>query len=122
LTLKNELNELNKLLEMADAMNFPSNATLAMEEAFVNVVNYSHATAITVEVSQHDGSLTIEIADDGDPFDPTQHQTPPDDEAVDQDGFVKVGGKGINLIMSLIKDIAYQRTDEKNILTLKTDI
>ena len=122
LTLKNELNELNKLLEMADAMNFPSNATLAMEEAFVNVVNYSHATAITVEVSQQDGILTIEIADDGDPFDPTQHQTPPDDEAVDQDGFVKVGGKGINLIMSLIKDVAYQRTDETNILTLKTDI
>ncbi|MCF0172165.1 MAG: SpoIIE family protein phosphatase [Bacteroidales bacterium] len=121
LELANDLSELTKLLEMAESMGISGNATLAMEEAFVNVVNYSHADLITVEVDQCPESLTLKITDNGIPFDPTLHRRE-EESPLDENGFLKVGGEGINLMMNLAREVAYQRIGDNNVLTIIANI
>lgn len=114
-----ELGELEKLLAFAEDMELPDKAMLALEEAVVNVFNYSGATFVEVAVSKSNERVEIVITDDGVAFDPTAQPVSQDDEPwIDENGFAKVGGEGINLIMTLMDEVAYERQNNNNVLTI----
>ena len=89
---------------------------LAVEEAVANVINYGHATAITISMAVEEDRLVLTIDDDGQPFDPTQgSQTdltvPPDERPP--------GGMGIILMHSMTDALSYQRREGHNILRIE---
>ena len=91
------------------------NLRLVVEEAVANIVNYSGATLMELRAWQEDGSLYVSFADDGIPFDPTQHPEPdltlPIEKRV-------IGGLGIHYIRKMSDGMAYRRQDGRNILTV----
>ncbi len=63
--------------------------------------------------------LTIEIIDDGIPFDPLSHEQP---DITLQAEERPVGGLGIFLISKIMDTVQYSRINNFNILTLKKSI
>ena len=92
---------------------------LAIEEAAVNVFNYSSASFLEALVESHDDATIVRITDNGMPFDPTSWHKGNKKPQTNSDGFLTVGGEGINLIMRLMDEVKYSRTDDKNVLTIK---
>ena len=86
---------------------------VAAEEAVVNILHYSRATEIEMVLSIQHSAFSIQLSDDGIAFDPTAHI--PNDKATDER---QVGGLGIHLIRQLVDEIHYERSEDKNILTL----
>ena len=88
---------------------------VAAEEAIVNVLHYSQATELEMVLSQVRpvSAISIQLSDDGIAFDPTAHV--PNENATEER---QVGGMGIHLIRQIMDEIHYERSEEKNILTL----
>ncbi len=91
------------------------NLHLVVEEAVANIVNYSGATMMELCSWQEDGSLYVSFADDGIPFDPTQH---PEPDLTLPIAMRAIGGLGIHYIRKMSDGMAYRRQDGKNILTV----
>ena len=98
---------------------------VAVEEMFVNVAHYAYPDAtpdnpgtarIGCTYSADPPSMTIEIADDGIPFDPLAK---PDAQTPDDIMDVPIGGLGIFMTKKAMDDISYEYQDGRNILTLK---
>ncbi len=93
---------------------------LVIEELGVNIVNYGHddeeGHAIEIEIVSNPESLTIEIIDDGRPFDPLTEAPPPDTRSPLEDR--PLGGLGIHLVRSMVDEISYRREGSRNRLTL----
>jgi sigma-B regulation protein RsbU (phosphoserine phosphatase) len=85
---------------------------LAVEEAVVNIINYSQAEWVELEVKVKKG-INVTLRDNGIAFDPTAHV--PNEKATDER---QVGGMGIHLIRQIVDEIRYERKDERNILGL----
>ena len=87
---------------------------LACDEIFTNVVSYSGASGVGISIRREGGSLTVAVSDDGAAFDPLareRHELVFDE--LDQ------GGMGLMLVRKVTEDIAYERVDEKNVLTMR---
>ena len=97
-----------------------SEVELALEEVLVNVVNYAYrgdaARRARVGFALNDGELTIEVEDDGEPFNPLEKQAPDLDLPIEER---QIGGLGIHLVVTLMDVVEYQREDGKNRLRLK---
>lgn len=96
---------------------------LALEEVVINVMNYGHEDGLhEIELSliADDESLTIEIVDDGRPFDPLNDAPKPDVNA--ELGDRNIGGLGIHLVRKMMDDVRYRREEGKNHLTLVTSL
>ena len=117
-TLKPEFSsfaELGEQLELAiDNMRHSMNAPLACDEAFTNVVMYSGATSVEVEIAKEGDLLIVRIADDGTPFDPVSAK--PIERAFED---LDKGGMGIKLIKKICESVDYAYVDGKNVLTLR---
>jgi serine phosphatase RsbU (regulator of sigma subunit) len=90
---------------------------LALEEAVVNIVNYSEAKFIGMTISCGDTQrLSIILSDDGIAFDPTA-QAEVDTAATTAQR--QVGGLGIALLRQIADEVRYRRTDDgQNELTI----
>ena len=86
---------------------------VAAEEAVVNILHYSRATEIEMVLSSQDSAFTIQLMDDGLPFDPTEHT--PNNKTIDER---QIGGMGIHLIRQIVDEMHYERKKEKNILRM----
>jgi anti-sigma regulatory factor (Ser/Thr protein kinase) len=95
------------------------NINLVLEEAVSNVIFYAFEDElkheIKISISLKDNLLTIEITDDGKPFDPTSLKQP--DISLDAEDR-PIGGLGIFLISKIMNEVHYTRKNENNILTL----
>lgn len=96
---------------------------LTIEELVTNCIKYGYDDSsehtIVVELSVADHVLTVTVTDDGHPFDPLS--VPPPNLSLDiQDR--PIGGLGIFLLRELADQIAYERRDNKNRLTLTKQI
>ena len=86
---------------------------LACEEVFANIADYSGATAAEVTIAKQNNRLTVTFADDGASFDPLEAEPIEKDfEELDS------GGMGISLVKQLVDTLDYNRTDNRNVLTL----
>jgi len=92
---------------------------LAIEELVTNCIQYAYEEAnehtIMIVLSIEDGDLSISVIDDGHPFDPLT-APPPDFSLEVQDR--PIGGLGIHLLRQLADNIAYERRDGTNRITL----
>ena len=86
----------------------------------VNVMNYAYAPGehgnIQLEVTADDVVVSFVLKDTGKPFDPTAMPK------VDVDEYVatrSIGGLGIHLIRHYMDEVAYQRINGQNVLTMK---
>lgn len=127
IVITNKVDELpvlaGKIEELAEKWGFPlaltMNLNLVLEEAVSNVIFYAFKDQekheINITISFEKNILTIEISDEGAPFDPTTLQKPdltlPAEER-------PIGGLGIFLITKIMDSMNYSRHNNKNILTL----
>ncbi len=92
---------------------------LVLEEIVINVINYGHdggLHAVDISLVTDDDALTIEIVDDGRPFDPLHDAPQPDVDAELEDR--EIGGLGIHIVRKLMDDVRYCRENGKNRLTM----
>jgi sigma-B regulation protein RsbU (phosphoserine phosphatase) len=93
---------------------------LAVEEAVVNVIDYAYPPEVTGDIvvqATSDGQwLQFVIIDNGVAFDPTEKEKADTTLSVEDR---PIGGMGILLVRELMDSINYERSDGKNVLTLK---
>ena len=91
---------------------------LAIEELFVNFVNYGSNPAglFSVEIEANGDQVVIEVRDNGDPYDLTQT------EAVNVDAPLndrQPGGLGLHLTRNISQQVEYRREDGWNVTRLQ---
>ena len=131
LELRNNLSELDtmgqSLRQFGEILGLSSKTSfqicLAMEEIVNNIISYGYTDDavhwIKIAISHQDGILTIRLEDDGIPFDPLKAEEPDCECPVEQR---KVGNLGIHLCKKVMDEMLYERSGNKNILTLRKDI
>ncbi len=92
---------------------------LVVEEMGTNIVKYGDdgegKTDVRITLTSESEALTMEIVDDGKPFDPFTEAPPPDlDSPVSER---PIGGLGVYLVQQLMDEARYAREDGKNKLT-----
>ena len=97
---------------------------LVLEELTLNIMNYGYTDEeihyIDVSVQTEDSNVTIEIVDDGRPFNPISDAPAPDLEGPMMDR--RIGGWGVHIVRTIMDDVSYVRTDNKNRMTLVAKI
>jgi anti-sigma regulatory factor (Ser/Thr protein kinase) len=91
---------------------------LAVEEAVMNICSYAYETppgTVAVRVSTNKGAFTVQLVDEGIPFDPLALEEP-DIKAELEDR--QIGGLGVLLIRRVMDEVHYQREGGSNILTM----
>src|SRR5574340_1206235 len=91
---------------------------LAVEEAFVNICNYSYPgkegnAAVTCRLDEN--RFILEIADSGIPFDITQLSDPDITAPAEAR---EIGGLGIFLMKKMMDEVTYRREGDRNVLNL----
>ncbi len=91
---------------------------LAVEEVLTNICRHAYRDrpgVIHVVVRRENGRLTIEVADDGPPFDPT---TAPEPDVHQSLAERPIGGLGVLLIRRSVDELRYRRDGPRNVLSL----
>lgn len=92
---------------------------LAMDEALTNVMNYAYPDGgthdIVLELRAAPDGITLDITDDGIPFNPLDHAI--DDLASDLEKS-RPTGRGVRLMRQFMDEVTYVRRDGRNVLTL----
>ena len=93
--------------------------TMAVEEAVVNVMSYAYPTGtegyVKMDAVVDNERITVTISDEGVPFDPTT--VVPANTSLDADER-PIGGLGIHMMRLYTDSMAYERLDNRNVLTL----
>jgi len=101
--------------DIGDALRFPVH--LAMEELFVNMVNYypDNDNEIQLDVEAENGMVTVTMTDfDVDPFDVTRSSNVDIDAPLDER---TPGGLGLHLIQSMVDNLQYDWEDRRSTIT-----
>lgn len=93
--------------------------TVVLDEVVSNAFGHGGASAAEVRAHVAEGRVTVEVVDDGAPFDPTAAPAPATDAALDDRS---VGGLGIHLVSRLMDEVTYERRGERNHLRLSKAI
>lgn len=92
-------------------------ALLACDEALSNIVHYSGASALAFRCEKEGDTLSVILADNGIPFDPTAVQAEDREfETLDS------GGMGLNLIRQTVSSARYERKDGRNLFTMRFNV
>ena len=127
LTIETRLEELTRITETVDALGeqddwspaLVGRVQLVLEELAINTINHGHLVGvheITISFDSTPEALTIEIVDDGRPFDPLHDAPVPDVNAPLEER--PIGGLGVFLVRKLMDELTYRREDERNHLKL----
>ena len=125
--IENDLSEIpkvdEKLDEFAEQFELPpaiaATFHIIFDDLLNNVISYGfndgqrHFIEVGLELTEN--SLIVSIADDGAPFNPLAEDTPDTQLSIEDR---QIGGLGIHLVINMVDDISYQRTADKNVLTL----
>lgn len=98
--------------DIGDAVKFPIH--LAMEELFVNMVEYHPESSedIVLDVEAAGGKVTVVMKDfDVEPFDVTKPSTPDTDASLEER---TPGGLGLYLIQTMVDDLEYNYEDRRS--------
>ena len=114
--------ELGQREAWPDSLVFKVN--LVLEEVCINVLSYGEQgdgrqhPEMEVLITSEDDSLTIEVSDDGRPFDPLHEAPEPSLGAGIEDR--PIGGLGVYLVQTMMDDLSYEHSGGKNRLTMVT--
>ena len=133
LTVLNRIEEIRTidkfLTEFSEQQDFPPDVLfqiqLSLEEIFTNVVSYGYENddtehEVEIVLSRDRQTVTVEIVDDGRPFDPLQDAPKMDAESKLEER--RVGGAGIALAKTMMTDLRYHRDDGRNHLIMVKDV
>lgn len=126
-TIETRLEELNRLTEAVETLGEEDNwspalvgkVNLVLEELAINTINHGHDGGlheIFFTFSSTEDALTIEMVDDGKPFDPLTDAPVPDVNAPMEER--PIGGLGVFLVRKLMDELTYRREEGRNHLTL----
>jgi len=119
--LANRIEELAEKWELS--LPLTMNLNLVLEEAVSNIIFYAFKDLeeheIKISIFLLDNELTINIQDEGIPFDPTLKKDPNINMPAEER---PIGGLGIFLISKIMDTVSYIRENKKNILILKKKI
>lgn len=104
-----------------DSLVFKVN--LVLEEVGINILSYGGEIGgswpeFEIVITSDNDSLTIEVSDEGRPFDPFNDAPKPSIDAEIEDR--PIGGLGIFLVQTMMDDTSYQHSEGKNRLTMVT--
>lgn len=131
LKVSNHMAELSKVkakLEETAAKNQLSqevvhSLSLALEEMFANIVNYGYSPGqkgqIQVRLQVDSDAATLELEDDGRPFNPLDAESPNVETSLSERS---VGGLGIHLVRKATDAISYHRTNDRNVLSIRKNL
>ena len=92
---------------------------VALDELLQNMIAHGfvgrQGGAVTIAVELGSDRLTVTLSDDGRPFDPLGTATPDTTGSVEER---PVGGLGIHLVRQLMDEVRYQRSADRNVVTL----
>ena len=89
--------------------------SIAVDEIYSNIINYSGAELATISYEIKDGRLYITFTDDGIPYNPIKAEEPDITLSAEER---KIGGLGIFMVKKMTESMEYTYEDEKNILKL----
>ena len=117
ISLKPELKELYRLNEfiLNELPEENLQVNLILEELFVNIVNYSKAEYIKVNIEFETPLLTMEFIDNGIEFNPLLKENPKLPETIDE---AQIGGLGIFLTKEMAGELEYQYVNGENHLKI----
>lgn len=92
---------------------------IAADEVASNLSAYSGASEVLCQFAVHTSKITLTFTDDGVVYDPLS-QNAPDTTASAEER--PIGGLGLLLVKRLMSDVRYERSAEKNILTLQLQL
>lgn len=100
--------------------------SLSVDELLTNIISYGYTDSETheiiidayLETDEKTGkkSIALKIIDDGVEFNPLNSKEVDLDIPLEEK---KIGGLGIHLVKRLMDELIYERSDNKNILTIK---
>jgi anti-sigma regulatory factor (Ser/Thr protein kinase) len=123
-----ELERLSQAVEAyAEAHRLPPAilhaVNLCLDEVVTNIISYGYEDQadhqIMVRLSLRAGELTIEIEDDGKPFNPL---TAPEPDLYKPMEERPIGGLGIHLLRKVMDDMEYRRQQDRNVLILRKTV
>ena len=126
--VKNRLSELERVAQLVEEFGkrcgLPAQtifeATLALDEILTNIISYAYDDGaehdIVVRLSVLAGELSVEVEDDGRPFNPLEVATPLLDVPIDQR---PIGGLGMHLVRQVMHGLEYRRAHGKNLLLMR---
>jgi len=128
--LKNNLPEIERLARITDdfglrhQLNETShNMKVALDEILTNVISYAYDDArehiIVIRLSLDQEKWTVEVEDDGRPFNPLNAPEPDTKQLL---GERPIGGLGIHLVRKLIDELEYRRQNDRNILVMRLKV
>jgi len=128
----NERSEISRLGELAERFGADEGLSddlvmainLVLDEVFANILDHGYGgdtgrREIRVMLAREGGTLTIEVDDDGRPFDP--RQAPPPDLSLPLEDR-PVGGLGIHIVKTMMNSVEYERRGDRNVLTMRKTI
>lgn len=109
--------------QFGDAEKWPPDMVfqinLVIEELGLNIMTHGKSEdleKIEITLTAEGESLTIEIVDNGHPFDPTREAPEPDLDV--ELGERPIGGLGIHIVRNLVDNLRYRRQGGRNHVTL----
>ena len=119
--IQGQVEELGQREHWPDSLVFKVN--LVLEELGLNILSYGGGDTdsrpeLEILLISDDDLLTIEVSDDGLPFNPLEDAQEPDVEALIEER--SIGGLGVHLVRTLMDDLWYQWADGRNQLKMVT--
>ena len=122
--------ELSSLTTMADAIQgyaadhaVPQDKTMdliqALDEVVTNMISYgglAPCDTIAVTIDLRDDAICASVEDRGVAFDPLHDAPPPATGSIEER---PLGGLGLHIARTIIRDLSYQRVDGRNLLLMR---
>ena len=112
--------------DFSDSHDWPAELNfkiqLILEEIILNALYYGNPgneTNVIFKLIDDGRDISMEIIDDGRPFDPLKEAPVPNTDAELEDR--SIGGLGVHLVKSMVSEISYERKNYRNTLRISVD-
>jgi anti-sigma regulatory factor (Ser/Thr protein kinase) len=110
------------LAEACERLGLPSETAFAIglcvEELFLNAVQHGRASVVTVALNAAADGLSVEVRDDGVPFNPTVVPAKRIEQRCED---FEIGGYGTGLLQKFTRRMSYRHESGRNLVELEFD-